>query len=196
MKQLIKTYYQIYIRWLAFRWMFQTNLGDLVNHKGRTRAVINGVVPTMWTLDNPYEEHIQRGECSKVFSISNLYGSYKSGVNFYTGYWLDIWVNQGIKDWMRECAIWPVPILKRLKLILAVTVASCLWAGCTSREIYYGGAYYKSVRLGNKETIGGVSITTPEGVTFKMDTYSSDQVQAIGAVAEGVAKGLAASAKP
>lgn len=85
---------------------------------------------------------------------------------------------------------------QRIKLILAVTVASCLWAGCTTRQITYNGATYKSVRFANKEAIGGVTIITPDGTTFRMDSYSSDQIQGISAIAEGVAKGLAASVKP
>ena len=81
-----------------------------------------------------------------------------------------------------------------MKLILSLS--ACLLVGCTTRSITYNGATYKSVRFANKETIGGVVITTPDGTTFKMDTYSSDQVQAVGAIAEGVAKGSAASMKP
>jgi hypothetical protein len=86
--------------------------------------------------------------------------------------------------------------MKRTKLILSVTVAACLWAGCTHRRIEYGGATYTSTRLLNRETIGGVTVASTNGVIFKMDAYTSDQVQAIGAIAEGVAKGLASSVKP
>lgn len=83
-----------------------------------------------------------------------------------------------------------------LTLVVIASIASACFSGCTTRTISYNGATYKSVRFANKETIGGVTITTPDGTTFKMDTYTSDQVQAVGAIAEGVAKGLAASVKP
>ena len=85
---------------------------------------------------------------------------------------------------------------QRIKLILAVTVASCLWAGCTTRQITLpNGASYSTTRFGNKESIGRVSVEA-DGLKVVVENYASDQVQAIGAVAEGVAKGLAASVKP
>lgn len=76
-----------------------------------------------------------------------------------------------------------------MKTILTI-LSTCFLAGCTTRTITYGDATYKSVRFANKETIGGVTIIAPDGTTFKMDTYTSDQVQSAGAIAEGVAKGL------
>lgn len=86
--------------------------------------------------------------------------------------------------------------MKTTTHLLAITVAACLWAGCTHRKIEYGGVSYTSTRLLNQETIGGLTVTSTNGVVFKMDAYTSDQVQAVGAIAEGVAKGLAASVKP
>lgn len=107
MKALLRLYYQMYIRWNAIQWVLQTNLGDLVIHKGRRRTVCNGVVSGRWTLSDPYEEFVPREECRKVLTVGNLYRSYKSGVWFYTTNWLDIWVNEGITAWMRHLPIWP-----------------------------------------------------------------------------------------
>lgn len=99
--------YRAYIRWLAIRWMFQINVGDLVLHKGIVRAVNNGASPGSWTLLNPYEEYVPRSECRKVWTPANMLRSYRSGVRFYEGYWLSIWVQNGIEPWVRACKIWP-----------------------------------------------------------------------------------------
>jgi len=105
----VTLYYRAYIRWLALQWMAQINLGDEVVHKGRVRVVSNGVIPTRWTLLDPYEEFIPRSECRKHWTLANMLRSYRSGVDFYEGYWLSIWVNKGIEQWVRNCNIWPRP---------------------------------------------------------------------------------------
>lgn len=99
--------YRVYIRWLALRWMFQFNLGDEVWHEGRKRRINNWAGSPRMTLLNPYQQNVPREECRKVISLRNLWGSYRSGVRFYTTSWLEIWVRNGIEPWVRALPIWP-----------------------------------------------------------------------------------------
>lgn len=99
--------YQFYIRWLALGWIFQFNVGDQVWHKGRKRCISNWAGHPHMTLTDPYEQDVPREECRKVISAPNLWHSYRAGVRFYTGCWLDIWVRNGIEPWVRALPIWP-----------------------------------------------------------------------------------------
>lgn len=80
----------------------------------------------------------------------------------------------------------------RTLLLLSVLLA----AGCTSREITFGGATYKSWRFGNKETIGGIEIVAPDGTKFIVKTYQSDQVTAMGVVTEAAVSAAIKGVKP
>ena len=107
-KRFLRTlYYRSYIRWLALQWVKHVNLGDEVIHNGIVRKVTNGVHSGCWTLSNPRQELVPRTECRKRLTPKNLLHSYRSGVRFYEGYWLSIWVNKGIEPWVRACPIWP-----------------------------------------------------------------------------------------
>jgi hypothetical protein len=80
--------------------------------------------------------------------------------------------------------------MNRLLLLLLLA------AGCTTRELTRkpdGTLIYKSKRFANKESIGEVNISTNN---MSMKNFQSDQVQAVGVIAEGVAKGVASGLKP
>lgn len=102
-----RAYYKLYIRWLALQWVAQINIGDEVIHNGVVRRVNNGASECSWTLTNPYQKYVPRDEVTKLWTLANMRRSYRSGVSFYTGYWLDIWVTAGIEPWVRACSIWP-----------------------------------------------------------------------------------------
>ena len=102
--------YWIKIVWWSARWMFQINLGDLVWYDGNKHMVLNGVRFDSWRLDcvnNSDEGWVSRTDCKKVWTLTNMIGSFRSGYDFYMGYWYDIWKREGIKPWMKELRIWP-----------------------------------------------------------------------------------------
>ena len=104
-----KIIYWILIVWLSLKWVFRITLGDKVLYRGRIYEVINGVCPTMWKLINESDAHsfeVQRAECEKAWSLKGMIRSFKSGYSFYMTSWYSIWVNEGIKPWMRNCKIW------------------------------------------------------------------------------------------
>ena len=110
-----KLRWKMYIVWLSFKWVRNVNLGDLVWYQGKKYSVSNGVMSNSWRLfdirtgntETANDGWVPRSECKKVKSISNYIGSFKSGYRFYMGYWYDIWIREGIIDWMRGCNIWP-----------------------------------------------------------------------------------------
>ena len=67
-----------------------------------------------------------------------------------------------------------------MKTIIALVLVLA-FCGCTSRTIEFNGARYRSVRFGNKETLGGIKVSTdPNGKTvFEVQSFQSDQVQAL-----------------
>jgi hypothetical protein len=108
MKRILRSiYYRVYIRWLALQWIAQINLGDEVWHKGRKRRVINWAGQPSMTLSDPYEQNVPASEIRKVRTLANAWQSYRSGVRFYTGSWLSIWIHSGIEPWVRALHIWP-----------------------------------------------------------------------------------------
>jgi len=105
-----KLRWKVYIIWLSLKWCFQVNLGDYVWYKEKKYNVANGVRCRMWRLhdlDNGDNGWVKRSECKKVNTLSNYIGSFKSAYRFYMTSWYDIWCNEGILDWMRQCNIWP-----------------------------------------------------------------------------------------
>lgn len=102
---IIKLKYRIFILWLSFKWIFRVNLGDKIYYRGQVCTVMNGVYSGSWSVKffgNPYTgERVPQKECTKVWTISNMLHSFRSGYDFYMGYWYQIWVRQGIEDWMR-----------------------------------------------------------------------------------------------
>lgn len=80
-----------------------------------------------------------------------------------------------------------------MKTLLTLT-AFVILSGCTTRKITIGTATYTSTRFGNKENIGAIEYRHGEDV-FIIKSFSSDQVEALGIVAESAARGAAQGLK-
>lgn len=105
-----KIYYWLFVRWLAFRWMFQVNLGNEVIYQGKKYTVCNGVRSNSWRLGDLVNGNggwVRRSDCKLVLSIDNLRHIYNYGVRFYMTNWYEIWCREGVKPWMKGCSIWP-----------------------------------------------------------------------------------------
>lgn len=116
LKIFVKIYWRIRIIFLSLRWIPQVNLGDIVIYNGDKYTVCNGVRPMSWRLEPSKDLSdsgwVSRKECRKVWSLKNIWYSFYSGYNFYMTSWFQIWANNGIKDWMHGCNIWPWPFRK------------------------------------------------------------------------------------
>lgn len=84
-------------------------------------------------------------------------------------------------------------ITKSSKII--ITIALLFGTGCTTRTITWNGATYKSSRFGNKETIGGIELRSGTNV-FRVDSFKSDQVQAIEIAVKAAVETAIKSMKP
>lgn len=77
--------------------------------------------------------------------------------------------------------------------ILLAGIGLALVAGCTSRNLSMptkaGPFVYESQRLGNKETIKEATFVGADGSSFTLRGFTSDQVEALGVVAESAARG-------
>lgn len=106
-KLLVKLYYRIVMVRLALRWVRRFNLGDEVIHNGKRYTLIQGVCRPYWDLAREdYTHRAHESAFRKVRSLRNYWRSFSNGYGFYRAYWFDIWVNNGIEDWMRGCNIW------------------------------------------------------------------------------------------
>jgi hypothetical protein len=85
----------------------------------------------------------------------------------------------------------------KLRAIALMTLIGCGF-GCTIREVATpdGKILYKSTRFGNKETIGSIEYTFPDGSRFVLKGFGSDQVSALGVVTEAAVKAAITSVKP
>ena len=106
-----KLLWKLRIIWLSLRWIPQVNLGDYVHYRGGIYMVYNGVRCGMWrlgNLDDGKDKHntgwVKRSDCRKVWSLTNIRHSFRSGYNFYMTSWYDIWCREGIKGWMKDTA--------------------------------------------------------------------------------------------
>ncbi len=109
LRQIRKIKYRIFILWLSIKWMFRVNLGDAVWYEGKKYIVSNGVRCDSWRLGylvNDDVGWVKRSECKKVISWFNFMNSFKSGKSFYMSNWYSIWVDGGVKNWMKHCHIW------------------------------------------------------------------------------------------
>ncbi len=72
-------------------------------------------------------------------------------------------------------------------------IGLALVAGCTSRKLSMptkaGPFVYDLQRLGNKETIKEATFVGADGSSFTLRGFTSDQVEALGVVAESAARG-------
>ena len=104
-----KLYWKLRIIKLSLGWCWKINLGDLVWYRGKKYPVVNGARPESWRLaylNNEDDGWVKRFECGKVWTLENIVGSFKSGYRFYMGYWYNIWIREGVKDWMKSLPIW------------------------------------------------------------------------------------------
>jgi len=78
-------------------------------------------------------------------------------------------------------------------------VLSLVLCGCSIRTFYNekGLPVYQHVSVGQRQTIGDLTGTiSTNTITIKLRGYSSDQVEALGVVAEKTAEGVARGLKP
>lgn len=98
-------YWKTMIAYFSFKWIFKINIGDDVIYKNEVYFVNNAI--NKFDLVNAKNSVIAcRSEIKKVKSLKNLIRSFKSGWNFYNDYWFEIWMRNGIEDWMKKCNIW------------------------------------------------------------------------------------------
>lgn len=73
----------------------------------------------------------------------------------------------------------------------------CL-SGCSIVEYREQGAEFRRVSFGTQTQVSKFVVGRDQGgnITFDLIGYQSDQVQALGAISEGVAKGLSSGVKP
>src|ERR1051325_3502542 len=105
-------YWRAFVICLSLKWVFKFNIGDLVWYQNEQWTLSQGVKSPIWTLRKcQYERcdskgvEVSESDFSKVKSLANYWGSFRSGYRFYMGYWYDIWKRDGIQDWMRDSKI-------------------------------------------------------------------------------------------
>jgi len=106
---LIKMYWRIRVVLYSCKWIFRINLADRVYYQDRIYLVANGVRSGQWRLDgvkNNDDGWVPRSECKKVIYPKDLINSFRLGYRFYMVNWYSIWLNNGIKPWMKKCNIW------------------------------------------------------------------------------------------
>lgn len=87
---------------------------------------------------------------------------------------------------------------RNLIFLLTFFLVSFLVAGCTTIHYKESGAEFSKTTFGTQLEVAKFTVDRdPAGrITFNLEGYKSDQVQAIEATAKGVAEGLAQGAKP
>lgn len=90
-----RLWFKLRIRLYALSQLFSINIGSKVIYRGSEYEVCNGVRQNSWRLepsaDLPDDGWVRRNECRKVLSFRNLLQTYRFFIQFYEGYWLDIW---------------------------------------------------------------------------------------------------------
>lgn len=84
--------------------------------------------------------------------------------------------------------------MKSIKVIPVIAIL-LFTSAFTTRTITWNGATYKSTRFGNKETIGGIELRSGTNV-FRVDSFKSDQVQAIEVAVKAAVETAIKSMKP
>ena len=83
--------------------------------------------------------------------------------------------------------------MKRISPILTAGIGLLLVAGCAQRKISMptkpGPFVFDSATFGNKESFKEATFIGADGTTFTLKGFSSDQVEALGVVAEAAARG-------
>ena len=96
-KTIKRLWLRLKIRLYALSRIFCINIGSEIRYQGEEYVVCNGVRSGKWRLEPSGllsdSGWVSRSECKKVISWRNLRQTYKFFVEFYGGYWLEIWVN-------------------------------------------------------------------------------------------------------
>jgi hypothetical protein len=109
MNTLLKTYWRVRIFLLFLKWIRGIKIGTKVKYKGEVWTAVNGTYASpSWDImrDGSRVACVPESELSKVKTIGNYLHGFKSGYRFYMTSWFRIWVDQGVKPWMRRCNIW------------------------------------------------------------------------------------------
>ena len=104
-----KMYWNLYIRYLSTKRIFRITLGDTVICDGKEYEIQNGTICGVWETGTSIDGErvlIKRDKCRKKYTLKGMYRSYISSLWFYKNNWLDIWMREGIKPWMKGCKIW------------------------------------------------------------------------------------------
>lgn len=95
--------------------------------------------------------------------------------------------------WIVQIVKWTVISVFMFLFILLIGGA---FTGCSSVTYKSGDTTVSRWSFGTMTEIGLVDIKNRDGTGARVEAAKTDQVEALKAVAEGVAKGLAAGAKP
>jgi len=106
--------WRLFIIWISLRWIFKTNLADIVIYNGKEYFVNNGVNPGYWDIienkayyeGREFLDNIPRKLCKKKYSLKLIWRSYKGAYNFYMSNWYGIWCRNGLEDWHKRLKIW------------------------------------------------------------------------------------------
>ena len=101
------TYWHLRIVIFSLRWVFRFNIGDVVHYRGEQWRLSQGVKSPLWTLrKDGFAVEVHEKEFTKARTVSNYWGSFRSGYRFYMTNWYGIWKREGIQPWMRCLRIW------------------------------------------------------------------------------------------
>lgn len=96
-------YWRLRIMIFSLRWIPRFNIGDRVWYQGRVWRLSQGVKSPIWTLRDGNEAvEAPESQFAKVKSVSNYWGSFKSGYRFYMRNWYSIWLRDGIEPWVKD----------------------------------------------------------------------------------------------
>jgi hypothetical protein len=84
---------------LAFRAIFQLNLGDEVVYKGFKYYTIQGAADPYWDIYNELvrRDNVHKKDFRKLISWRNIKHDFTYIYNFYMGYWYTICLNYSYK---------------------------------------------------------------------------------------------------
>lgn len=108
----ILTHFRIWF--LASKWVGKMNIGSRVIYNGKTYMISNGVSKPLWALfiaePHEYIKHVHQNDFKLIQNFTEWKRSFRSGLNFYYGYWFHIWASEPllsiprmtIEKWLRS----------------------------------------------------------------------------------------------
>lgn len=107
MKKVLSIYWKIRIMMFSVMRARDLHLGDTVYYQDAKWTLVQGVCQPRWTLSGSDGTRIDALESEfRAPFRENAIKRVRSSYRFYMGYWHSIWVNEGIKPWMRGLRIW------------------------------------------------------------------------------------------